>query len=362
MNTSTRSLGLDLLRIFSAFWVVSFHWIGRGGFSPGLDEKLDLSWWPRWFQSFAGPGFLGVDIFFILSGAVIATSAVGKSWQIFAQNRFLRLFPLYLFATITAIALVPMVDSDWKRADALSSISGLQFWIGGPTIIGTAWTLQIEVQFYALVALSIIAWKGLTREKIRALAFGLLALSIVTTHIDLGPVSFIALQPWGGYFALGALLSTCINFVEFKRNLFGILIAMTVSGNMLYNRLSALYPQAGSIYKLLIPVVVVTLVTVIILQATIKTETIPKVRREWLGIATLSLMTYPVYLLHEFTGLSITSLLARQGISEPLALLITAVIIILTSWFGVKVIEPQFKSLLRMLFGWTPQWARPNNR
>lgn len=74
-----RSIGLDIIRIFAAFWVVSFHWTGRGGFSPGLDYSLDLAFWPNWFEAFAAPGFLGVDIFFILSGTVIAASAAGPT-------------------------------------------------------------------------------------------------------------------------------------------------------------------------------------------------------------------------------------------------------------------------------------------
>lgn len=352
MKTAQRSLSLDLLRIFAAFWVVGFHWIGRGGFSPGLDKQFDFSWWPDWVSTLAAPGFLGVDIFFILSGTVIAKSAVGPTWQQFSQNRFLRLFPVYLLATIAAIALVPIVDSGWNRALSIASISGLQFWIGGPTIIGTAWTLAIEVQFYALVALCILLMRKLTKEKIRNLAFVLIALSILTGAIDFEPINFLSITPWGGYFALGALLSTTETTQDLKRNTFGILIAMVLAGNNLYSRLNAMYPEASSAYRLGVPFVILLVVTFVILTATIGKSTNFRTMIEWRGIATLSLMTYPIYLFHEILGLSFASWLNINGLTEPQSLLFSAIVILLASWLSVRWFEPFSRRQLRNVFSW----------
>ena len=351
-NSPSRSLLLDLLRIFAAVWVVSFHWIGRGGFSPGLNQQIDFSFWPQLFTSLASPGFLGVDLFFILSGVVIGKSAIDKSWQNFSQNRFLRLFPVYALATLVAIALVPLADSDWKRSDALASLTGLQFWIGGPTIIGAAWTLAIEVQFYAIVTLFILLSKSLTSEKIRQLAFVIIALSVASTVFNFGPVSFFAISPWGGYFALGMLLSTTISTMELQKNAFPILIGMVLAGNTLYTRLSAMYPDASSAYRIGIPLFILVTVTGIILVSTL--NFIPAINlREWKGIATLSLMTYPIYLFHETLGLSAISILTSSGIEQGVSFLLVAFIVIGFSWICVKWLEPISRNLLRKLFGWT---------
>ena len=348
----TRSVLLDLLRIFAAFWVVSFHWVGRGGFSPGLNNPIDFSFWPHVFTSVASPGFLGVDIFFILSGAVIGKSSINKTWQHFSQNRFLRLFPVYALATVLAIAVVPLADSDWSRFDALASLSGMQFWIGGPTIIGAAWTLAIEIQFYSVVALFILLNKTLSTEKIRQLSFLIIVLSVATSALNFGPVSFFAIAPWGGYFALGMLLSTTTDTAQLRRNSFPILIAMVLSGNSLFNRLSAMYPGASPTYKIGIPLVILIIVTGIILFSSMNIGTL-RVRIEWTGIATLSLMTYPIYLFHESLGLSTVSLLSSIRLSPSISFLIIGVFVLLLSWISVRWLEPVSRKLLRVLFGWS---------
>lgn len=355
MNTSrqnSRSLLLDLLRIFAALWVVSFHWVGRGGFSPGLNSEIDFSFWPHLVNSLSSPGFLGVDIFFILSGTVIGKSAIQKTWQSFSQNRFLRLFPVYIAASVIAIAVVPLVDSDWKRSDAIASLSGLQFWIGGPTIIGAAWTLAIEIQFYAIVAIFILMNKTLNSEKIRQLAFVIIAFSIVANLVNFGPVTFIAILPWGGYFALGMLLSTTTNFQELKSNSFPLIVAMVLSGNTLYNRLSAMYPEASPAYRLGIPLAVLVGVTSLILMSNM----LPAPQSysvEWKGIATLSLMTYPIYLFHETVGISGVAILSSTGLNIRICFLIVAAIVMLISWVSVRWFEPFARNTLRAFFSWT---------
>ena len=348
---TSRSVLLDLLRIFAAFWVVSFHWVGRGGFSPGLNYPIDFSFWPHVITSFAGPGFLGVDIFFILSGTVIGRSSINKSWQHFSQNRFLRLFPVYALATILAIAIVPIADTDWSRFDALASLSGIQFWIGGPTIIGAAWTLAIEIQFYAVVALFILLNRTLSTEKIRQLSFLIILFSIASSALNFGLINFFAISTWGGYFALGMLLSTTSNISELKRNSFPILLAMVLSGNSLFNRLAAMNPEASSYYKIGIPLAILLLVTGIILYSSMNLESI-SAQKEWKGIATVSLMTYPIYLFHETLGLSAISILNSSKLSPQISFLLIGIFIFVVSWISVRWFEPYSRKILRTLFGW----------
>lgn len=51
-------------------------------------------------------GWLGVRLFFVISGFIIA-ERIGheRSFGRYAAKRFLRVFPLYLMVTLTAIAL-----------------------------------------------------------------------------------------------------------------------------------------------------------------------------------------------------------------------------------------------------------------
>ena len=66
-----RLIGVDLVRILAALVVTIVHY-----FPTGLPS-----------------GWVGVQIFFVLSGYVIAASAQSGSAGDFVRSRFLRLFP-----------------------------------------------------------------------------------------------------------------------------------------------------------------------------------------------------------------------------------------------------------------------------
>ncbi|MBX7249383.1 MAG: acyltransferase [Caulobacteraceae bacterium] len=88
---------LTSLRFFAALWVVLFTWWPKGDFgaSPALFEK----------------GYLGVDLFFILSGFILchvylAQAGEGRfRYGSFLWNRLARIYPLHLF-TIAVLALL----------------------------------------------------------------------------------------------------------------------------------------------------------------------------------------------------------------------------------------------------------------
>ncbi len=93
------------LRGIAACWVLLFH-IGNqtGKAHPDIGRLLDV---------IAGGGFLGVDIFFVLSGFVIALNYSGKdgprdfgSYLRFLQKRLARVYPVYLFVLLVLVAAV----------------------------------------------------------------------------------------------------------------------------------------------------------------------------------------------------------------------------------------------------------------
>lgn len=150
-----RSLVLDVLRIFAARWVVVFH-------SANLTSTL-----PDWLHNFFKVGYMGVDIFFILSGAVIIHTAVGRTWSTFAQNRFLRLFPVYIGATALVLVFQMLADGTFHPGpETWLGLTGVQFWLGIDPIIGAAWTLRYEVGFYFLIAVLIIVARNNVTERI----------------------------------------------------------------------------------------------------------------------------------------------------------------------------------------------------
>src|SRR5262249_53112044 len=106
--------GLDGLRFFSALAVCVFHlafYIWATDYAemarifadpPKFEEITPLAW----------AGWVGVEIFFVISGFVIAHSANGATPMAFLRSRMLRLFPAaWVCAIITLVARLMVGDS-----------------------------------------------------------------------------------------------------------------------------------------------------------------------------------------------------------------------------------------------------------
>lgn len=184
----------------------------------------------------ARKGYLGVEIFFVLSGFVIAYSIrryrVSPGFTIrFIFRRFLRLDPPYYLAIFLAILIIAS-----RRADSLHVVlEYLQGWKGllmnaaylqdifvYKSPIGTvAWTLCLEVQFYlALIILTgIAAWmagiiaprdpRGIASAVTWWLLLGSLGVvSAVTWYSDGNGLNFLG--TWHRFF-LGVLTFRCLS-------------------------------------------------------------------------------------------------------------------------------------------------------
>jgi peptidoglycan/LPS O-acetylase OafA/YrhL len=113
-----------------------------------------------WYHPFLG---IGVEVFFMVSGYVICMRAASHpSGGAFFLSRVRRLFPMYwIFTTLVLLAFV--ANSAWRLnnfelspTSLLSSYLILPQW--GFPILGVGWTLEHEMLFYALVALTMVFW------------------------------------------------------------------------------------------------------------------------------------------------------------------------------------------------------------
>ncbi len=138
---------------------------------------------PRWFPG----GYIGVDLFFVLSGFLIATlllDELGKSGLIarraFYRRRILRLVPA-LAALLVFYAVLSAVRGD-RLALASIPIAGLYLtdFVQSlrPSIgmaLGHTWSLAIEEQFYLLLPLALLATRRWTAQRrLRATIVGIL--------------------------------------------------------------------------------------------------------------------------------------------------------------------------------------------
>lgn len=134
---------LDHLRLLAALLVFAFH----------VFHFYFGQWQPAPYAAALGlvvEGHTGVALFFVLSGFLFMTIALQGGeirYADFVRNRFLRIFPLFLFFFFIAISVG---RDDFRAADVLYvffSNIGL-----APTsnsfITGAAWTISVEFTFY----------------------------------------------------------------------------------------------------------------------------------------------------------------------------------------------------------------------
>jgi len=99
-------------------------------------------------------GQAGVDIFFVISGVIIAKTAAGLSWQEFAWKRFRRIIPFYFIICIFGLLIAVRSGTAITGRDLLAT-----FFLWPATDVMTlplvpiAWTLCYEALFYAAATL-----------------------------------------------------------------------------------------------------------------------------------------------------------------------------------------------------------------
>jgi peptidoglycan/LPS O-acetylase OafA/YrhL len=104
-------------------------------------------------------GFLGVSIFFLISGYVICKSLESESWKQFLIRRVFRIYPIVLtgvFFTgaVTALYLIP---THIKSPDSVSSLLSSSFILNGFIhkfdAVPVLWSLEIEIFFYVFMTI-----------------------------------------------------------------------------------------------------------------------------------------------------------------------------------------------------------------
>lgn len=140
---------LDVLRFLAAVSVVVYHY--KTKYIATLPSGSLIA---EQIYSITKFGFLGVDLFFLISGYVIFCSAAGRNARQFAISRITRLYPtLWVCMTLTAVIslLLTGADSNVTLPLWLANFTLLGKYFGQEFIDGVYWTLLIELHFYFMI-------------------------------------------------------------------------------------------------------------------------------------------------------------------------------------------------------------------
>ena len=114
-----------------------------------------------WSQGHVDLGRLGVVAFFVVSGYVVGLTLSKQSPRTFAVRRFWRLYPVYWIATLLSVVVWVATGHEWTQdlgaVAVVANILMIQGFIGAASVLGVAWTLGIEVAFYAQAVVSKLA-------------------------------------------------------------------------------------------------------------------------------------------------------------------------------------------------------------
>ncbi len=154
---------LDSFRALAALYVICYHyWYDK--MDALLSDAVTPSMPLLVSSKFVQHGLMGVDLFFMISGFVIAlTLSKSKSIRQFTVNRFARLFPAILVCSVLTFFVVKVLAvepfSAVQAIDFLPSLTFMPpvlfeklFGLNTNWISVVYWTLFVEVKFYFYAA------------------------------------------------------------------------------------------------------------------------------------------------------------------------------------------------------------------
>jgi peptidoglycan/LPS O-acetylase OafA/YrhL len=201
--TSDRYALVDALRGFAAFAVLFHHATLLPTTEAGMPNLV-----PACLLPFSTAGSLGVEVFFVLSGFVIAHSLSDSSLTVRELGRFMfrrqcRLDPPYWTVLLIILAQGMLrARISWVHSDPLPSFTTvatnllyLQQLLGAPSMLGVAWTLCLEIQFYLFFLVLLRIGRPATPNLIP----GRLGGAIVHLVFSTGILSLFLAQWPGGY-------------------------------------------------------------------------------------------------------------------------------------------------------------------
>ena len=305
-------VGIDLIRFGAACGVTLYHLCYVPDGFTRLAAQAVIPFPEHTFLRF---GRIGIFVFFVISGFVIAYSAHDSTAYKFLRDRIVRLMPaVWIVAPITLVALllIGLAAPDTLAERFCRSMVLFPF---GPWIDSVYWTLPIEILFYASVLLL------LTIKRFALLEPAMAAVGLASP--------FVPVVHYGCFFALGVFIWLAL----FDKLTIGRCVIMTIL-------VVSCFWQIGFRYGCAIWFVCVIAIAVSVLF----NERLVGIKR---AARVLGLTSYPLYLLHSVVGAALIGALFRAGVDKYIAVVIGLATVMSVAVFIAVAIEPQFQRWLR---------------
>lgn len=330
-----RFSGLDILRFCAALLIVLYHYTFHG---PGA---FDLTWValpaPATFTRYF---YMGVPLFFVISGFVIAYSANGRTVVEFARSRFSRIYPTFIVCMTATFVIAALFGgpkfgatfgqwlANWFVAAPL---------LKQPYVDSAYWSIVYEITFYGLIA--ILIWLRLFETRLTELV-GVWLLVSICNELFLGSelLRRILITNYSGFFAAGISIFLVVKGGRSARA--GALFALSVVVGALQADLDANWLREGGVELSHAIVVLLAIASPLAVVAAVAADRLPLSANLSLAVGGL---TYPLYLLHQTIGYIVFNHL--RWYDRPAALvLMTTIAMTLLSWLFYELADKPMHS------------------
>ena len=344
LNANDGRLALiDLLRFVAAMIVVSFHFSFRGpkgDFMSALQLPSALVYTSQY-------GYLGVSLFFMISGFVIAYSAEGRTAMAFGISRFIRLYPSFLVCmtiTFAVLNFFPVAVFPISVKQYLANLLLFSKILHQPMMDGVYWSIYYEVIFYGWVFLLLLA--GAFKKWQHSILLVWLIISILNFAVLRSEfLKLIFITDYAYFFIIGILAYRMRNGDSSLRTL-GILAVS--SGFALYTadiEAGLLTVSFATPYSALTAMSFLLAAIVVFISTALYKGSVPL--QEYFIF--LGALTYPLYLLHQMIGYAFIGLFYGKLPDQILLLMVVAFVLglaFLVNRYFEKPVLPRIRKLL----------------
>ncbi|MDF1608976.1 acyltransferase [Hoeflea sp. YIM 152468] len=332
---------LDLLRFSAALMLVIYHFLYRGAREGGyLEQGFGAA------GNAVSMGYLGVNLFFMISGFVIIWSATGRDWYGFSISRLARLYPAHLVAmTITFLTMAwwaqpPFATDLFQWVANLTMLAPM---FGASFMDGAYWSIVLELIFYGWVAIGLFSGV-LPRhtDTVAAIWMGL----VFVNNLVVGsrPVELLLLTEYGSYFALGAMVWRISSLGPSR-------LRLCVAGCALIMTFHAAEVQRLDVIARLgeaSSVEMVALANAAIVALFLLAAVFGRHIRAGSWILALGGISYPLYLVHQNAGYILINATAPT-IGKWSALALAVILSLGVAWWIYTRVEPVGRALIGIL-------------
>ncbi|WP_042375943.1 acyltransferase family protein [Streptacidiphilus melanogenes] len=351
---------LDGLRLLAALAVLSWHWMG-------------VQHWPAIWHGKTGRlmpvgsaigayGWLGVELFFLISGFVICMTCWGRTVGEFVTSRVTRLFPAFWVAVLLTSAVLYLAPQRWgvdahkpTLVRVLTNLTMMPSPVGQSNIDQVYWTLWIELCFYVLFG--VVTAFGLTYRRVLAFCgiWGFASIMAIASNFSL--LSNLVQADYSWYFIAGIAFFLIHRFGP-NLLLFGMVGFCWL---MSLDRIQSMVQtnQGGAERPLSWRVAAVVITLSFVLVGAIAMGAMNGVRWRWLTVA--GSLTYPLYLVHQEIGFEIINRLSTY--LPPYATVAASLsVMLVTAWLLHRLVERPLGPLLKRGMAHSFDQVRSNGR